>query len=282
MSYTVVSWNIARDSDYLGVNLRCGNEEWSSPQELYSKRKELIASRFSDFRTKVAPDFFCLQEVDSIKEVKERALLGEYDCAAATKRDCVILWNRDRFTPIAGSEYEEGNSGRYIAIDLKECSTGKVIRIASAHLWGFDLSRIGDEKEKAKGNVQLAELISLLERDSFPILTIVGMDANSTPELYPERVNLLINRGFNGCSDDSPTAYNAKLPSNRAKLDYILSKSKSGRAQIIADSKVDLPLEDPQNNPSDHRPLTNIVRLPQDKLQTKFIKYFSKFFINGV
>lgn len=276
MSYSVVSWNIARDSDYLGLSLRAGDTNWSTPKELYTRRQQLLQGLFAEMKANFCPDFFCLQEVDSIHSIKTMALGEEYESLSAGGRDCVLLWNSKRYEKIPGSEYQEESEGRYLTVDLKDRQENKIIRLASAHLGGFDLAHFNEEDAK-KGDDQLKALLQILNRDKKPALVLVGMDANSTTEIHPVRIERLTKEGFARSKEEAPTAYSTKLKSPLIKLDFIFARSKKHGLEFAESAMNAPPLETPQVNPSDHKPLLQrIISKEGEKSVFNFLRKINR------
>lgn len=272
--YCVVSWNIARDTDYLGVNLRHKEVEWKTVADLMAVRNQLFNSIFEQMKTELNPDFFCLQEVTRSSDIRNW-LGAKYEVHSALK-DCVIAWDSTKYSLIEGTSVHEAGEGRYLALELLEKATQKTILIASAHLWGFDLANPQDG-ETERGDQQLAELAAHLDKSAY--LTIVGMDANTTPAIYPKRLSILeVNSYIRDQSQDAePTAYNKSLPENAAHLDYLYARpGRKFQAKVKTASYEALPIEKPSVNPSDHSPVIARVSMEKSK-QHGFINFLSRF-----
>ncbi len=89
-------------------------------------------------------------------------------------------------------------------------------------------------------------------------LKILGMDANSTPTIHPERLEIALHCGFQRVDHkDVVSAYNPTLESRAAKIDFIFASTQKSRklAEVNEQPLLDIPIEDPAKNPSDHRPI---------------------------
>lgn len=276
--FQVVSWNIGRDSDYLGLNVRNRDAvKWDTTRDLGKIRTRLFSDVFRQMADSFKPDFFCLQEVKRAGDVKN--WLGDQYELCATFRDCVIAWDKDKYELVEGSQFYEIEEGRYLILELFDKSTQKVIRIASAHLWGFNLNnphgkdRYSEDPETLKGDCQLKELVKQLNSPAY--LTIIGLDANTTPEIHPDRLAILEERGFirDATEDEVPTAFNSSLPDQSAHLDYLFAKgSKKVDVEVEAFVSQELPIESPEVNPSDHSPILSTVKLVEKKKDKNFMQ----------
>ena len=173
--------------------------------------------------------------------------------------DTLIAWDKRKFTPLNNSTTHNLRGGW---VDLRDNTTNKVIRVASAHLKGLPLTNPTPAKGRG-GDKQLNDLSNSMLRATSPVdLMVIGMDANTTPTIYSERLDILRNKGFQRDeTDNSSTAFNADLStSTQAKcvrLDYLFGRASNGNS-ISSINTVNgglTALEDPTNNPSDHRPI---------------------------
>ena len=275
--YQVISWNIGRDSDYLGLNVRNKDVQWKNMRELGDLRNQLFTSTFKNLKETIQPDIFCLQEVTRSGDVKK--WLGDSYDLHATSRDCVIAWDNSKYELVEGSPTREKTEGRYLILLLREKSTQKTIQVASAHLWGFKLTgpneteRDSDEPVTLKGDRELNELAEQMDDSAF--LSIIGMDANSTPHIHPERLSILESRGYtrDASSDNIPTAYNSSLESQSAHLDYLFVKaSKKFQITVQPTHFQSLPIESPAVNPSDHSPILLSLFVTKKEKESGFLK----------
>lgn len=275
-AYQVISWNIGRDSDYLGLNVRNKDVQWKNMQELGLLRNQLFTDVFKDMRDSKKPDFFCLQEVSRSGDIQK--WLGDGYGVHTASRDCVIAWDLDKYELIEGTPETEKREGRFLVLQLLERSTRKTIYVASAHLWGFKLTEPKGKEAGTnigvteKGDAQLKEMAAHLTNSDY--LSIIGMDANTTPDIHPDRLSILESEGFrrDPSKDGLPTAYNSSLESNSAHLDYLFAKgSKKHQLQLEATFFEALPIESPAVNPSDHSPVALSIKVMKQKKKSGFL-----------
>lgn len=248
-SCCVFNWNIARNTDYLALCLRTKEKSWKSVLELSERRRQKLTEIFKSTITDYKPDFFCIQESDGLSQLSE--FLGTSYDAAMSYHDCAIAWDKEKYVKV-----NELHKERYSVVTLKNLECNKVIRIASAHLSGFDLSDPQEKNElmtapiSEKGDKELGELANILTQEKAD-LYILGMDANSTPDIHPERLQIVENLGFNRFSEESLlTSYNDSVQ-KQVQLDYVYVKE--GICRTL--EGFDYPIDQPLLNPSDHKPL---------------------------
>lgn len=265
--YVTLTWNIGGETDYVGLCRRAGIQPWDSLSELPKIRRQLFTNVFKDIFSRQKPDLIFLQEVGRVKPLISSLLAGyqlHFD-----GDDTMVAWKDDRFTEIEGSRQSQQLCHRYSIVDLKDLTTKKIIRISSSHIHGFDLNdpdyQRGSYKMTESGDEELAAITRLMlnMKKVSPDIIILGMDANSTPFIHPERLEILEKEGFSrDNADDLETAFNPTLPSKKAKIDFIYAKSLEGNCQVCATNDTPIvEIESPETNPSDHRPLFKTVKI---------------------
>lgn len=250
--------------------------------------EQLASKTFQAIFDSFDPHLLCLQELTSgpehdviIDKVKKLGyiLLRENGLA--------IAYKQERFSLLNHAIVDSIENGALYA-DLRERRTGKIVRVVSDHLFGFNVEkyRKGKEVEASEaltrltklGDVALScnlEAIDLEPKrcsfffcgsDNRPDLVIYGLDANVTApyidtpsQVHAKRLIPFLERGYScDMQDHLPTI----LDTNDAKshkYDYIFCKALKGRLSIV-DRQIDH-VNDPRflANPtycmSDHLPV---------------------------
>lgn len=264
-SYKTVSWNIGGITDFIGLCRRAKLPSGDNLSQTSSLRNQRLEQAFKSIFENQKPDLIFLQEVGTISTSLKNWLPNYRFCYDGD--DTLVAWNSERLTEIEGSRQSQQLCNRYSIVDLQDTTTKKTVRVASAHLHGFDLARPERErcghKVTKSGDDELREITKLLldRKIRNPDAILIGMDANSTPDIHPERITILEDHGFKrDFSDNSVTAFNPTLPGREAKIDFIYGTCLEGTIKVVAgDANPDLQIESPETNPSDHRPLCKIV-----------------------
>jgi hypothetical protein len=242
----VITWNIGRINDFIGLYARTRTLDWKTPAELASRRTDLFKRIF---KTMIQPDILCLQEVDETKEISE--WLGPHYAVVGGTGDCLIAWKRERFKQV--STDWSTKEGRVLSLDLQETTTRKTIQVYSLHAPGFSLIKPEAHQE---GTEFVQTVITRIDNTSNVVL--FGTDLNATPTIGSERLSLFSSQGFSRVLDDRVTAYNPDLAERRAKLDEIFVRG-ARIVPIELSKEPKFPLESPKENPSDHRPVCRLI-----------------------
>lgn len=260
--YQTVSWNIGCVADFIGLYRRAKQQPWENLSSVPGLRMEKLKEVFKRIADDKKPDIFFLQEVGEEVHAGLKKWLENY-AIHFDGDDTLVAWNKERFTEILGSRQSEQLCKRFSIVDLMDKTAKKVVRIASIHLHGYDLSQ--PERERCgrrvteSGDEELREIVKLLLdcSERIPELIMLGMDANSTPDIHPERLEILESERFvRDFDDNQPTAFNPTLDHRKAKIDFIYAKCISGKCNVLESSaNLNLKIESPDTNPSDHRPL---------------------------
>ncbi|MBF5058758.1 endonuclease/exonuclease/phosphatase family protein [Candidatus Neptunochlamydia vexilliferae] len=267
MTVTLATYNTASYSDYLAIH-KLDKKKFS--EDTRNEMGKKVIALLKNYGAEI----FALQEswdaLDHWLDPKEYHWIGR-------KSGEAIVWNPKRFTPLAGS-LQSGDM--FIALDLLDQQTNKVVRIASMHIIGYNLEAL-----QSKDHPQHQDTLHTLQKETEPKLSLIlktltaensynlcliGSDTNSDPSIYTGIHECFQNQGFSYTNAQASTNYNPfsqKLP--KRNLDFIFTSEKASTYLPLKELK----LGDPQN-PSDHLPLIQTIGLPSSILKT-LTSYFT-------
>ncbi|NGX53958.1 MAG: hypothetical protein K1000chlam4_00679, partial [Chlamydiae bacterium] len=189
-TYKVCTWNIGTNSDYriarLKENRDTPEEETKTDDKVKEERTGLLKDSFGAIGQQ---DIVCLQERFDFTTSKIKEFLGdgyevqsEIDGEEARPGDTLVAWNTQKFK-FLGSSITSLNYGAAFSagVLLQDKHSGAIVRVASAHITGFDLATDIDRIQDAasSGDQELTELaVDCLGSDAH--LAIIGMDANAS------------------------------------------------------------------------------------------------------
>jgi endonuclease/exonuclease/phosphatase family metal-dependent hydrolase len=240
----------------------------------------LALDTFDHLHKTYQPDLFCLQELYS-RTPEKRAVCSKIEAlgyAIYGERDVAIAYRKDLFMPV-GHGATSAQPGA-IFVDLKHMQTGKVIRVVSDHLCGFNAKTHKEEPKETKkaaprgGDNQLHETLHEFEKIGSanqekvaPDLIIYGLDANTTAKylptrkerLHPKRLKQFIDLGYScDVRDIRPTIFdhNDGMP---RKYDYIFCKAFRGQHPEIHSGPLEM-IPSSANAASDHLPVLATIK----------------------
>lgn len=272
MEFNIASFNVSSTSDLSkALDRRAVDLGDTKVEDIYKDLALQIFSKIAATFDTNGPDIICLQEFSfkapehkSIKDFLERA---GYDLIGTETKDTVIAYKNDRFTPHTSKILDSDNAPT-ITADLKHSASGKIIRVISDHVPGFNSQKYIEEASNKKSSSEIQENIrtltengdnhlkrvlqdtnlvakSLFERlfkpsNEEPVLIIYAGDTNSSnakvykslSPIYPERLGLLEKFGFTTDPTDTEptlTEHNTRLP---YKYDHIFAKAVKGTVSI--------------------------------------------------
>jgi len=272
MEFNIASFNVSSASD-LSKAPALGNKDPGDKKidDIYKDLALQIFSKIAATFDTNGPDIICLQEFSfkapehkPIKEFLERA---GYELIGLETKDTVIAYKNDRFSAQTSKILDRDNAPT-ITADLKHSATGKVIRVISDHVPGFDSKQYLEEAGKKTSSSETAESLrsltengdnhlkrvlqdtNLVAKSFFgrlfkqsneePVLVIYAGDTNSSSAkvyrplspIHPERLGLLEKFGFTTDNTDTEptlTEHNTRLP---YKYDHIFAKAVQGTVSI--------------------------------------------------
>jgi hypothetical protein len=264
----VVTWNVGRDRDYFEVSRRAKFTVPDDNAAFFAMRDGLFQATFRQMIEGHNPDFFCLQESDANTD-RVKGWIGHHYKVISDGGDSAIAWNDQRYELVEDSIRYPGTSPLHFSIvaDFIDRQTQFKVTIASAHIKGFDLANPKEQTESGKdvaaqGDKELREVFKSLE-SATSALRILGMDANSTLKIHPDRLKIAKQKGFKRVEKDNlATAYNPTLAAQAAKIDFLFAKtSKRTQLSFQKNPTLKIPIESPKLNPSDHRPVISTVKV---------------------
>lgn len=119
-------------------------------------------------------------------------------------------------------------------VDLVERASQCVIRVASQHASGFDLDE-PVEGLTVQGDKEISALLRNVEspREKPPEVTIIGVDANTTPDIHPARLELYKNQGYKwDPADRKATNFNPFI-NNKRGATFSSTTSTASREEVI-------------------------------------------------
>lgn len=221
-------------------------------------------------------EILCLQEVFGNKLDGKDSILPVHFANQNYDNNCAVAWNMEKFK-LMRSDIEEDDRGRFcVFVDLKNIQTNKIIRVASHHLWGYNLQ---GAQTAQKDNTQFGELAGPIKclnsiltavkscAEVTPDAIILGMDSNATPETSPQHFQTIIDHGFSrDLADTKPTNVNPDL-NEAVKLDYLIAAPSNGNTVEIT-KKIPITMKNGtewtlwnKKNPSDHLPIGATVTI---------------------
>lgn len=272
MEFNIASFNVSSTSDLRkALGIRAVDLGDKKVDDIYRDLALQIFSKIAATFDTNGPDIICLQEFSfkapeqkPIQEFLERA---GYELIGLETKDTVIAYKNDRFTAHTSKILDSDNAPT-ISADLKHITTGKIIRVISDHVPGFDSNQYIKEADKQTSRSEMSETLRTLTENgdnhlkrvlqdthlvakSFferlfkqsneePVLIIYAGDTNSSnakvyrslSPIHPERLGLLEKFGFTtDATDTEPTLteHNTRLP---YKYDHIFAKAVKGTVSI--------------------------------------------------
>ena len=239
--YNVCTFNVASDADYALLH---GQERSAS----------MVSTSLQHLSAEL--DFCCFQECNQ-KQLEDAQLPNFVGHIAGT----AIAWS-SRFTLIKDSIV---TSQVYTVCDLLDLQDHKIVRIAAAHIPGFDLDCLKDTPDSSAANDVLFEIKQqggqldqvnrfldqmLSQEQRKPDRYIIGADMNTSPAVFDQFHTLFTESGLLYTPNETPTNFNPRSSSfKKREIDYIFSNAKQALPQPCP-----LLLNDP-TNPSDHIPV---------------------------
>ncbi|NGX36099.1 MAG: hypothetical protein K1000chlam1_00936 [Candidatus Anoxychlamydiales bacterium] len=265
---SVWSWNYGGDGEFVKMSKRYGKEIPERDDGLFEMRDKIAKSAFEKLTFVEGigdiskPDIVCFQEIGDVErdntENRIKAWMGKEYELISDGIDAAIAFNKNRFKLLNS---ERASGGRNYAIaNLEDQTTKKTYLVASSHISGFPL----DDPTRGLADTGDQELRGLLDKlKTYPKNDgmILGVDLNETPSIHNKRIEMIEKEGFNRDSSDDAfaTNYNPFINTN-IKIDYIFTKGFENTALTSASHP---PLENPDENPSDHSIVVNKLQPPK-------------------
>lgn len=272
MELNIASFNVSSASDLRkALDRRVIDQGGKTVDEIYNDLALQMFSKIAATFDTNGPDIICLQEFSTKapehKPIQEFLKRAGYELIGLETKDTVIAYKNDRFTKHS-SEILDSDNAPTITADLKDSITGKVIRVISDHVPGFNSQEYIKEADKKTSKDEMPESIRMqtdngdnhikriLEKTNLtakgffkrlfsesnqePALIIYAGDTNSSnarvhksiSPIHPDRIGLLEKLGFaTDQTDIEPTLieHNTRLP---YKYDHIFAKAITGSMSI--------------------------------------------------
>lgn len=250
-TYKIVTWNVGTDGDFM----RQGKIDEKTPiEQVKERRLELMKAALETPEFQNA-DIILLQEADRTFGTKVlEGLLPGYTINKGPKMNNIgrlivdqdgrakvdvdqcapIIWRADRFEQVEDAPEEKfGESSLTV---LRDKRTHLTFAVASGYIRGFDIKATYERAEKGQenhaeteGDNQLKQIAARLEELGTDV-ALIGMDANTTWEHYPQRLNGM-GSGF-VFDHFSATTYDDANLEMAVKLDHIGVSTSLGRVHF--------------------------------------------------
>jgi len=272
MTYSVVNWNVGSEGDYAYLCQQQNKPEFADREAYDSFMKDCAQERpdvASNAVKAISDESFvspiallCLQEVGDDLE-KMQGWFGDRYAFHSDTVDAAVAYDKDQFD-LVNEKVSDLRKGNWTILTLKDKKSEEIFVVASAHLSGFDLD--GRKDDAVDGDRQAVAFITDIEsvaKEHRASAAIIGMDANTTTSEYPQRLNIFRNAGFLTDDKSKDVTHHSKFAHRDMKIDYLFAKTYERGASVdIEDHAVEkLGLQNPDENPSDHRPLVGRVQL---------------------
>lgn len=260
---TVWSWNYGGDGEFVKMSDRHKKEIPERDEDLYPMRDRIAETAFERLTSVVGigfiskPDIVCFQEIGDVKkndtENRIKAWMGEEYELISDGIDAAIAFNKNRFKLLNSESSSRGRN--YAIANLEDLTTKKIYLVASSHITGFTLDNPAKRDLADTGDQELRDLLNQLNTYPKTDKVILGVDLNEPPSIHNKRIEMIESEGFNrdSSADSFPTNYNPYIKTN-IKIDYIFTKGFENTALTSASHP---PLENPDENPSDHSIVIN-------------------------
>jgi len=274
VTYKTVSWNLGSNKDFVDQGKTNLTEDQES--KVSEKRYTLFTAAFKKAFDQF--DFILLQETDArvFSKAKLEELMPGYAAFTDTKnnrdQDTAVIWKKDKFEPLEeGVIWDDFENYGTAYVRFKDKNTEAVLCVASGHIEGFSLTTKSELMKDAAytGDQVLLKVGTKLNQEIVGNLAhtvILGMDANVTWEIHPERLKQLSNLGFvYDEKDQAPTFLDVKL-NNPVKLDHFAAKAQDGLA--VSFNRINTPFslgffKTDISNPGDHSPVITEITLSE-------------------
>jgi endonuclease/exonuclease/phosphatase family metal-dependent hydrolase len=266
ISISLASWNVSNAVEYDStVNSNPSNDASPKGIEEYSAKILGVLTKINSF----APDIICLQEFkikSAIQLKNEIAQAGPEKKVFKAKfkehEELETALEKEGYTLVAKDEtvvayktklfdlIKQETRGNTASVDLKMPTTGKVIRVISDHVDGFNITQSEEYRAAAvqAGDQALKRVLARAkensgEAENQPCAVIYSADTNTTSPssprpIYPERLGILYAEGYlEDIENIHPTTVGARdnLP---YQYDHILVKGNGTQVNI---ANVDIP-----------------------------------------
>lgn len=232
------------------------------------------------------PDVICLQELNlrfsggnyysKSPEHLEIMNLVDTDYHVIGAGGTAVLVRKSKFDIVSHKTTDIGTT----TVDLKEKASGKLVRVLSDQVAGFNINGSNSEEDAENGDNGLENTIqyfapkkSLWQKikefvsgrsSEEPDLVIYGLDANSSRKVHPERLAILTKNEFvTDDKDNEPTIIDHN-DNKKHKYDYIFCRAKTGEeVEIVSRTfkHAQTNLDQPAISLSDHVPVQATIIL---------------------
>jgi|TARA_B100001964_G_scaffold242141_1_gene316186 hypothetical protein len=240
--YSIMSWNLGTDRDYLRFKCREDLSKIKSRDDeikVLDSVKQKRDAMFSDLFSSLSYDFYTFQEVEQ-RDRLESWFPGNYGFIYDNV-DTAIVYNKERFLLL--EETTENESALFSIAIFKELSSCQKLQIFSAHLTGCH-KHSPEPMEADIGNRQLVQMLKRM--DTSVDFSVIGADFNTSPA-YQKRIGIPLEKGFLADTDMT-----AGTVFDGAKIDYVMFRN--GRLSIEhIETEISSLQPSDIENPSDHR-----------------------------